>query len=448
MLPLFQVPYIFAHLLSIAETLFIVYLLSNILQERRAPTSSLAWILAIIAVPYIGIPFYLIVGNRKLQKIQKFSTFSLAGNRKRYCQSIPILYEGDQAMVAVENLINDAKYFIAISTFVLGDDATGRRILELLTRRAREGVNIFLLLDGVGSFWAPGAAIRGLRNAGGKVEKFLPLMRLPFKGRANLRNHRKIIIADGKRSIVGGMNLAEHYLGYGLRPWRDLSFLIEGEAVNDLISIFESDWGFATGTPLVLASRLSTLDSPNPATEQLTVPSLEVIPSGPDVHEDLLYERILDGIFHAEHTISIVTPYFIPDETLLRALCIASRKGLRIDIYIPKRSNHLVADFVRVSYINELYGLGAEIHLFTETMLHAKLILIDNRTVIFGSANMDIRSMMLNYEIGLISDDLIFAEALMAWCNALRNDSVAYSPATGTIRGTIQGMARVLAPLL
>jgi cardiolipin synthase len=448
MLPSLPVPYIFAHLLSIAETLFIVYLLSNILQERRAPASSLAWILIIIALPYVGIPFYLIIGNRKLKKIQKYSTFPLNGIQKRYCRSIPVLYEGEQAMIAVEELISNANYSVAISTFVLGDDATGRRILQLLIKKAREGVKVFLLIDGVGSFWAPGTLIEELKISGGKVEKFLPLMRLPFKGRANLRNHRKIIITDGQKAIVGGMNLAERYLGYGLRPWRDLSFIIEGGAGQDLRSIFESDWVFANGGSLSLASDSAVQELPNTETDNVTIPSLEVIPSGPDIPEDLLYERIIDSIFHAKRTITIVTPYFIPDETLLKALCMAARKELEVHLYIPKNSNHPLADFVRVSYLNELHRIGAHIHLFTETMLHAKLILIDGNKVIFGSANMDIRSMLLNYEIGLISDDINFALALSKWCMELDSNSIDYSPATGTIRDTIQGMARVLAPLL
>ncbi len=447
MLPL-QVPYIIAHLLSIAETLFIIYLLSTILQERRAPTSSLAWILAIVAVPYVGIPLYLVIGNRKLKKIRKNSTFPLERNQKRHCQSIPILYEGEQAMIAVEKLLTEAKHSVAISTFILGDDATGRRIMELLVKKEHEGVDVFLLLDGVGSFWAPGSLIQELRNAGGQVAEFLPLMRLPFKGRANLRNHRKMIIVDRQKAIVGGMNLAEHYLGYGLRRWRDLSFIIEGDAVQDLTSIFESDWGFATGLPLTLAANPTVQYYPDSAIDQNLPPSLEVIPSGPDIPEDLLYERILDSIFHANQSISIVTPYFIPDETLLKALCIAARKGLRVELYIPKRSNHLVADFVRTSYLNDLHRLGARINLFTEAMLHAKLVLIDTKTVIFGSANMDIRSMLLNYEIGLISDDVQFAHDLNSWCGRLLKNSIAYSPKTGAVRETIQGMARVLAPLL
>lgn len=448
MLSPLPVPYIIAHLLSVTETLFIVYLLSNILQERRAPASSLAWILAIIAIPYLGIPLYLILGNRKLKKIQKNATFSLEGNRKRNCQSIPVLYGAEQAMIAVENLISSAEKSIAISTFVFGDDATGRRILELLIKKAKEGISVFLLLDGVGSFWAPRSLTNELKTAGGKVEEFLPLMRLPFKGRANLRNHRKIIIADRLKAIVGGMNLAEHYLGYGVRSWRDLSFIIQGDAVQDLIAIFESDWGFATGTPLTLAGNSAIQNFPSSETGQSPLPTLEVIPSGPDVPEDLLYDRILDCIFDATSTIAIITPYFIPDETLLKALCIAARKGVCLQLYIPKRSNHLVADFVRSSYLNELHELGVQISLFTETMLHAKLIMIDNVKVVFGSANMDIRSMLLNYEIGLISDDLLFAQSLARWCEELGSNSISYSPRTGTIRETVQGMARVLAPLL
>jgi cardiolipin synthase len=440
--------YIIPHLLSISGGLLIIYLLSNILQERRTPGSSLAWILAIVIIPYLGIPFYLLVGNRKLKRVRKNSTFALGINIKRYCKSIPILFESRDAMIAVEDLLTNAHYSVAISTFVLGDDATGRRILELLIKKAENGVEVFLLLDGVGSFWAPESLIQDLRKAGGKVEKFLPLMRLPFKGRANLRNHRKIIIADRQKAIVGGMNLAEHYLGFGRRAWRDLNFIIQGDAVIDCTSIFESDWGFATGIPLTLAANPMLQHSFAPPPYQSPSPTLEVIPSGPDVPEDVLYDRILDEIFHAEHTISIVTPYFIPDETLLKALCIAARKGVDIELFVPRRSNHLLADFVRASYLNELERMGVRIHLYTETMLHAKLVLIDRQTTIFGSANMDIRSLLLNYEIGLVSDDLVLCQALNTWCKMLLRNSLSYSPSHGRIRQTLQGMARVFAPLL
>jgi len=200
--------------------------------------------------------------------------------------------------------------------------------------------------------------------AGAKVAFFMPMLHLPFRGRTNLRNHRKIVVVDGRHALTGGMNLAEDYMGPTPDPkrWRDFSLVISGPAVTDLVDLFHSDWKFATGEDIRKEDGLPFHIEPKGSIAQ-------VVASGPDVSGDPLYESLVSVAFAAQWRIWVVTPYFVPDETLVRALELAARRGVDVRVVVPARSNHLMADLARVSYLRQVQKAGGEVLMYEPGMV-------------------------------------------------------------------------------
>ncbi|HEX2671257.1 MAG TPA: phospholipase D-like domain-containing protein, partial [Polyangiaceae bacterium] len=254
----------------------------------------------------------------------------------------------------------------------------------------------------------------------------------------NLRNHRKIAVFDGERAIVGGMNLGHEYLGPSPDPerWRDLSLLVSGEAVADLDAVFRADWEFACGERLPAPARLAGGEIP-----------VRVVTSGPDVANDPIYDADLSAIFRAEHRIWIATPYFVPDEALLRALMIAVRRGVEVRVLAPERSNHPLSDFAAGSCLRDLSAAGVIIQRFHK-MLHAKALLVDDSLCVVGSANFDMRSLFLNYEIALFFSGGAEVERLRSWFAASFGQCSLGPPRAGWVRAALDDLARLVAPLL
>jgi cardiolipin synthase len=283
-----------------------------------------------------------------------------------------------------------------------------------------------------------------LLEAGGRVAFFMPMIHWPFRGRANLRNHRKMIICDNQTAIIGGMNLASEYLGpqASMERWQDISLLVQGPVVNHLADIFSSDWKFATKASLKYSkTSRQTLKSGHNSVTQL-------VASGPDVHNDSLRNAFLTAIFRANRRIWIVTPYFVPDELVLEALCIAICRNVDVSIIIPKKSNHRLADLVREGYLARVQEAGVGVWLYEPRMLHAKAILVDDMLAITGSANMDMRSILLNYEIALCIYDSDAIRQLETWIEALMGDCSIRKQQQRSSLGLIEGVGRLFAPLL
>ncbi len=405
---------IFAHLATIFGLALGLLLIAQILRSPRSPAASIGWILAIILIPFLGIPLFLFLGTRKLKKIQATKTvlhlpqwkkahikdqaihnllqslhvpFATSGN------TVSIHKNGKEALSDLLGILQQAKESIDLEVFILGNDGTGKKILEILTKKAEHGIRVRLLLDSVGSFLFDKNALKKLEASGGKVAWFIPVFHRPFKGRANLRNHRKVLIVDGLLAWTGGRNLADEYFmgAKGEESWVDFSFSLQGQSVLIYQSIFDSDWSFATETT---PSHTKT-QTRNPGTGESLV---QVLASGPDVPEDPLYEALLLSCFDAKKRILIVTPYFVPDETFFQALKLASLRGVSVDLVMPKNSNHRIADVARERFLRSLAGVGAKIRLLPDRMIHAKAIVIDDRYALSGSANLDIRSLFLNFE--------------------------------------------------
>ncbi len=274
----------------------------------------------------------------------------------------------------------------------------------------------------------------------------MPVLHLPFKGRTNLRNHRKLIVVDDKDAILGGMNLAQEYLGptANAKQWVDLSLQITGDCVNDIQAIFLKDWAYASHRPSTeTPSRLEPSLERSADGEILA----QVVASGPDVQDDTIYDVLISSIYAAKKSIQVITPYFIPDESLTKALQLAAKRGVDIQIVIPKRSNHRLADFARGSFIRQLDENGVKI-CFYPKMIHAKAVMIDRSVAILGSANFDMRSLLLNYELGLIIYSEETLREVEGWIQHIISETSSGLSPSNFIRELFEGIGRVIGPML
>ena len=460
------------HLLTVMGFLLAFFAIARLMSERKQPGNTFAWLLAIAFVPYLGVPLYLMLGGRKIRK--------LASLKARLCPIVPgappsvaaksfaarvltlngacppvggnrvkFFTTGEDAFMALEEQIRTAEHTIHIMTFILGRDAVGRRLVKLLAQRARDGVKVRLLLDSLGCIFSSGRFCDPLRAAGGEVAKFMPVLPLQTRGSANLRNHRKIAVFDHRRAAIGGRNLALEYMGPSpsKRRWRDFGAGIEGPAVSLLNEIFLSDWCFASGQSLDKLHAQLPLGVPAVAGDS----ELQIVASGPDVEGDPLYEGILSLVQQAERSVWIVTPYFIPDEVLQRSLMVQARAGVDVRLVVPARSNHRITDFARRHYLRELHRAGVKVMLYGPGMNHAKLILVDESVALWGSANMDMRSLFVNFEVGALTYSKADALELNKWMHEIfahskplpapRKDHRLF-PVIG------EELARLLAPML
>lgn len=455
------------HLLLVCGLALAIPLIAQMIRQRRSPAGSMAWLLAMLLVPYVGIPLYLTFGGRKMRRLaaskedlrfthslppmpapvqeidRLLHSYQLPGPKGE--TSLKLCLTGEEAYRNLVELIEQAHFSIHISTFILASDAVGRDIIARLTRKAEDGLQVRVLLDGVGCLHVDKSILKPLRQAGGQIAYFMPVLHRPFRGRTNLRNHRKAVIVDGTQAWSGGSNIAEEYLGPTPLPgrWRDLSYLIEGPVVQDLVNIFTSDWQFATGQN----QEQGAADGQN-LHHGAGASIVQVVPSGPDVDRDPLYAVILSAIFQARQRLWVVTPYFIPDESLAQALQLAAQRGIDVRLILPQRSNHWLADQARGTYMRDLQDAGAKILLLPDEMLHAKALLVDHSLVLVGSANLDMRSLFLNYETGLLlySDKEIYA--IEKWMTRLLKDCTPGVNKVGNWQDLQEGVARLLAPLL
>lgn len=460
------------HLLTVAGFLLAVFAIARLISERRQPSNTFAWLLAIAFIPYLGVPLYLLLGGRKIRRLAarktrlypllpgttpspaadsaisrvlvlNGATPPLAGNRVEFISS------GEEAFARLEQGIRQAKHTIHIMTFILARDATGRRIIKLLAQRAREGVKVRLQLDALGCFTSSRGFCDPLRQAGGEVVRFMPVLPLQTRGSANLRNHRKIAIFDNRIATLGGRNLAVEYMGPTplKRRWRDFGAIVEGPAAGLLNEIFLADWSFASGQPI------EKLRAEQPATAPLAAgdSEVQVVASGPDVQGDPLYEGILSLVQQATRSIWIVTPYFIPDEVLFRSLAVQARAGVDVRLVVPARSNHRITDIARRHYLRELHAAGAKVLFYGPGMNHAKLLLVDEQIGLMGSANMDLRSLFVNFEVGLVTYSPTDATALSRCAQeifALSKPMPAPPRHRRFFPAVAEEISRLLAPLL
>ena len=420
-----------ALILSTAGYVFALILIPRIILERRQPAATVAWVLSIALLPVVGVPLYFLVGGRRIRrhiraKIGAIGSIESSVENRVRPQELPsslsatcarvltaagapppvagnrvtVIEGGDASYGALLGLIEEARDHLHAQFFILDVDVVGKRFVHALASRARAGVRVRLLLDAVGSWRALRQIVRPLRKAGGEVAEFLPALPLHRKWSAHLRNHRKLLIADGRAAFTGGMNIGERYMrpraGPGL--WRDSAVTIEGTAVRDLQAIFLDDWAFATEEVRPEGNLFPALPSwaGKPADGLL-----QVVASGPDRAMRPIYQGVFTALTLACGRIWIETPYFVPDEAISTCLENAALRGVDVRLIVPEKSDLKSVELAGRSYFDDLMAAGVKIYHFLPTNLHSKVLIIDEDIGVVGSSNVDIRSFFLNFELGV-----------------------------------------------
>jgi cardiolipin synthase len=452
------------HGLVVVVGLGVYVMASRALYQRRHPSAAIAWVVMLTLLPYVALPLYFMFGSRKLSGRQKLAPIEntvvrsrgpndlaawsrrLAGamglpNASTY-ENLRIHRDGREALAALHELIEGATRTIDLCTYLLARDASGREIGELLMQRARAGVHVRVLLDGFGVWLGGHFDLGSLRAAGVEVVKFVPALRSAVRG-LNLRNHRKMLLVDGERFWAGGRNIAdEYFLGDaagGALPWHDLSFDLRGALAQRAQQRFDVDWNYAANLP---PPRHETVREDAGAGESGLA---QLIPSGPDQIDDTVHALLVSGAFMARERILAVTPYFVPDATLLMALTLAARRGVAVDLVLPASSNHRLADVARNRPLRDLARAGARIWM-TAHMVHAKAVVIDDGIALAGSANLDARSLFLNYELMVAFYRAPDVAAFASWIDDERRQATPYrARAPGLIRDLAEGLVLWLA---
>lgn len=430
-------------------------------RQRRHPSAAIGWVLLLAAAPYVGLPLFLMFGSRKTARARRqprvamhdiIRTMQGPGGRMRAlalglglppamrCDDPVIHEDGAEALQRLKAVLLSAQRTLDVSTFLLGRDALSAGMVALLAQRAREGVRVRFMIDGIGRYLGGIPDLRPLRAAGIEVALFVRPWSSPLRGRVNLRNHRKMAIADGDWLWTGGRNLAaEYFTGGSAEPWTDLTFDLRGPVAVQAREQFERDWAVALKTAPPATPALT----PAPV-DPTDAPLAQLLPSGPDQADDTLYELLMDACFNAGDRIIAITPYFVPDPALLMALGLAARRGVTVDLLLPRRSNHRLADLARPPAVRDLLECGARVWL-VPGMVHAKLFVVDETVALCGSLNLDSRSLFLNYEMMVAFYDAATIARFTAWADGVRSGAKLLQPRqVSALREVGEGLLRWL----
>ena len=450
-----------------------------VIRERRPPAATLAWLVFVLALPFVGVVVYLLIGTRKRSRHERArlrppvdypaldagERTALAGFLAGLGQAGPsanrveVHPEAGVARRALLALIDGAERELHFVVYTFERDDVGREVLRALRRASERGVAVRLLVDDLGSWHLGRTHMDKLERSGGRVGRFKPLWYALRARTANLRNHRKIVVADGARAWTGCRNIGEHYLEDHAEQttWADLSYVIEGPAAAVLDEICRCDWQFATGEALPPAKALPLDEARGDARgpdgalavdRRTALARVQVLASGPDLRDDPWHTALLKALARATQRVWIATPYFVPDEAVQHALLVAARSGVDVRLLIPKRSDNRMVDWVARTYLRDLARVGVKVLRYEPGMMHAKLALVDE-AIVTGSANMDARSFFLNYEVVLhVDGDDALRTALEQWYQRLEARSLVGVRPYAVWRETLADLARLLAPMM
>jgi cardiolipin synthase len=407
----------------------------HVLLTKRDVAAAVGWIGLAWLSPVIGTLLYLLLGinrvRRRARRLQHPGTrrhaveisraqpgfgnlevLEIAGRRitgrhTEDCNRLTILRQGDEAYPRMLAAIAEAKSSIALSSYIFRADEAGQTFIAALAEARRRGVEVRVLIDGIGGGYFISPTYRRLLRAGVPAARFLHSelpWRMPF---LNMRSHKKILVADGRRAFTGGLNIASENVlaGTPSHPVRDTHFEIAGPVVAQLMEAFVEDWLFTTGETLSGPAWFPELDIAGETTAR-------VITSGPDQDIEKLEFVMLTAIAAARSSIKIVTPYFLPDERLCSALALAALRGVSVDIAIPETGNHRIVDWATRAQIRPLLDAGCRLWHAPPPFDHSKLMTVDAAWSLVGSANWDLRSLRLNFELNLEAYDEGFSAGL------------------------------------
>jgi cardiolipin synthase A/B len=464
----------------------IVFTIILVIQQKGDPLKTVSWILVILIFPVGGIFLYFFFGknyrrqkifNRKgLSDMERLHDFSarqiielpnkeflknpsikskqhimtlLLNNSKSLlteCNSIKVYNNGKDAFGVILNEIEKAKHHIHLQYYIIEDDKLGNKFKELLIRKAKEGVEVRVIYDDVGSWSLSRRYIRPLEDAGIEIHPFLPVRFPLLTNKINYRNHRKIIVVDGKVGFLGGMNIADRYVEgqKSTGMWQDMQLRIEGEAVHSLQIIFLTDWYFVSKKVIN-----DDLYFPQHCIQENHL--VQITASGPDSNWASIMQAYFAAITTAEKHIYIATPYFIPNESILTALKTAALGGIDVRIMLPYKSDSHVVFRSTLSFVNELLETGVKIYFYTKGFNHSKLMLVDGVFSSIGTANMDIRSFDQNFEVNAIIYDEVITSRLekfylddIANCKTCTLDDWNNRPWLDSVK---ESLARLFSPL-
>lgn len=468
-------------LLLIIELLYLLTVVSIVvvvISENRNPIKSVAWIMAVVFLPFIGIVWYAVFGQDITKKLViSKRMYSKLKRRPLDEMGTPVEFtvpdEHDNLVALLKNMDynpllggNDVKLFtdgnekfnylfydieraqehIHIEYYVLLDDELGKKLQKALIKKAKEGVEVRIIYDSFGSRKASKKYFEEFRMAGIEVEPFLKLTWSALTSRLNYRNHRKIIVIDGMIGYVGGMNIADRYL-HGLEwgMWRDTHARIVGKGVQGLQSVFLIDWYFVSQT-------LITSRKYFPSLENCGKSPMQIVNSGPLSEANELSHGIVQAIYDAKKNIFIQTPYFLPPEGMLDALHAAAIRGVDVRVMISEKSDVPIVQKASRSFIKDLLKSGVKVYFYNKGFMHSKLMIFDDSLTLIGSANFDARSFEQNFEVeAFIYDSDVTNEAIDIFVEDQRNSEQQYlrewvkRPVT---KRFIESLLRLFAPLL
>lgn len=431
-----------------------------VIEQQREPVWSFAWAMTVIFIPVAGLILFILFGYRparkrlvappRIERSERIPFITLLENnsdaRLALNNRLDVLHNGAQTYDSIAKALESARESIHIEYYIFCEDEVGRYVADVLERKAREEVEVRLIFDAVGSWKLSKEFIQRLRASGVEVGRFSPISFPYFTHYLNYRNHRKIVVVDGRVAYTGGINIAERYLkGDTMGLWYDVHLRVEGDAVVDFQRMFLADWALVSG---------QTLDDrrffPQPKVENLA--PMQVVGSSVSSRWSAISQAFFAAITSAEHRITISTPYFIPSTSLLEALKVAALKGVDVRIVIPARSDSRLVHWATCSFVDGLLSAGVKVYLYTAGFLHSKLLAVDGVMASVGTANMDIRSLEDNSEVSTF----IYAPEVVAELTSTLDDYIAHSRAVkpeewySRPQGErfIESIARLLSPLL
>ena len=419
----------FGTFIVVLQLINIIFALVLIFVERRNAATTWAWLLFLFVFPGIGLLAYLLLGqnlsNTRLFSQKRLNDILIKKHELKVISpeynfegtpgtmkiinfikkssdsplyednSMEIFSRGEDKFSALMDDMRKAKSFIHVQYFIIKPDTLGEEILEILTAKAKEGLEVRILADAAGSKFLSKKYFKNFKEAGGKISFFFPSL-IPFLNiRLNYRNHRKIVVIDGEIGYIGGFNIGNEYLGQNkfFGHWRDAHLRIRGSAVMELEERFLLDYGYATHDNYELKENYFPQISRGVGTP------IQIISDGPDTEEQYIKNAFLKMITSAEKSIYIETPYFIPDDSIKDALKVAANSGVDVKIIIPNKPDHPFVYWASYSYIGELLPSGVRVFTYEKGFIHSKIILVDEEVCSIGTTNIDIRSFKLNFEI-------------------------------------------------
>lgn len=418
----------------------IFFSFSLIFIERKDPATTWAWLMIMIILPGIGFIIYLLLGQnfsraRLFKEKKEFDTikrrelskdfaseehehiggkqyldlirmnYTHSGAKCTYNNEVDVYYNGVDKFKQLIKDLKNAKKFIHIQYYIIRPDRLGKKIMSILEEKATEGVEVRFLVDSMGSYKVTKRSLKNFVKNGGKFEIFFPGILPHVNTRINYRNHRKMVIIDGEYGYTGGFNVGDEYIGEDkhIGFWRDTHIRIRGEAVNDLTDRFLLDWCYASGEEIDDFSKFY----PKIPIRDGDI-AIQIVTSGPDHNEEYIKNAYMKMINNAKKYVYLETPYFVPDAPMLEALKLSALSGVDVRLIIPGKPDHVFMKWAASAYIGELLNAGAKVYLYQNGFIHAKTIVADGKVCTVGTANMDMRSYSLNFEVNaFIYDDRV-----------------------------------------